>query len=124
MSQVEGSKTEKEQMSAARDSGKSDLPTRRGPASGSEDRLSTLQREDAEEFGEFFHKGKAVAPPNVRSFGEDAILKRAPPDFALGQEHWLGLHDDIRKKLWQIHRLVNPTSITETEKCTRMVEAI
>ena len=51
VSQLEGSKFEKVQMSAARDSAKSDRPTRRGPASCSEDRLSTLQREDAEEFG-------------------------------------------------------------------------
>ena len=57
MSQLEGSKFEKGRMSAARDSAESDRPTRRGPASGSEDRLSTLQREDAEEFGEFFHEG-------------------------------------------------------------------
>ena len=88
VSQLEGSKIEKGQMSAARDSAESDRPTRRGPASSSEDRLSTLQREDAEEFGEIFHKGKAIAPPKVRSFEEDALLKRAPPDFALGQEHW------------------------------------
>ena len=59
----EGSKFEKRQMSTARDSAESDRPTRSGPASGSEDRLSTLQREDAEELGEFFHKGKASAPP-------------------------------------------------------------
>ena len=48
VSQLEGSKIEKGQMSTARDSAESDRPTRRGPASGSEDRLSTLQREDAE----------------------------------------------------------------------------
>ena len=53
MGQVEDSKMEKEQMSAARDSAESDRPTRRGPASCSEDRLSTLQRENAEEIGEF-----------------------------------------------------------------------
>ena len=75
VSQVEGSKVEKGQMSAARDSAESDRPTRRGPASGSNDRLSTLQREDAEEFGEFFHKGKATVPPIVRSFEEDARQK-------------------------------------------------
>ena len=87
MSQLEGSKFEKGQMSAARDSAELDRPTRRGPASGSEDRLSTLQKEDAEEFGEFFHEGKASAPPRVRSFEEDVLLKRPPPDFTLGQEH-------------------------------------
>ncbi|CAN0350238.1 unnamed protein product, partial [Ascophyllum nodosum] len=64
-SQVEGPKFEKGQTSASRDSAESDRPTRRRPASGSEDRLST---EDAEEFGEFFHEGKASAPPKVRSF--------------------------------------------------------
>ena len=42
VSQVEGSKFEKGQMSAARDSAESDRPTRRGPASSSKDRLSTL----------------------------------------------------------------------------------
>ena len=102
MSQVEGSKILKGQMSAARDSAESDRPekgspTRRRPALGSDDRLFTLQREDAEEFGEFLYEGKAVVPPRVRSFEEDAILKRPPPDFALGQEHCLGLHDEIRE---------------------------
>ena len=124
VSQVEGSKIEKGQMSAAQDSAEWDRLTRRGPASGSEDRLSTLQREDAEEFGEFFHEGKAIVPPIVRSFEEGAPLKRPPPDFALGQEHWLGLHVEIREKLWLRYRLVNPTSITEAEECTRMMEAI
>ena len=123
VSQPEGSKFEKGQMSAARDSAESDQPTRRGPASGSEDKLSTLQGEDAEEFGGFFHEGKVVAPPIVRSFEEDALLKRPPPDFVLGQECWLGLHVQIREKLWQGYRLVNPTTITEPEE-TRMIEAI
>ena len=58
LSQLEGSKFEKGQMSAARDSAEWDRPTRRGPALGREDRLSTLQREDAEEFGEFSTKGR------------------------------------------------------------------
>ena len=80
VSQVEGSKIEKGQMSAARDSAESDRPekgspARRRPASGSEDRRSMLQREDEDEFGEFFHEGKAIAPPIVRSFEEDIILK-------------------------------------------------
>ena len=105
VSQVEGSKIEKGQMSAARDSAESDRPTRRGPASGSEDRLSTLQREDAEEFGDFSHEGKAIEPPKVRSFEEDALLKRAPTGFALGQEHWLGLHVEIRENFWLRYRL-------------------
>ena len=64
-SQGEGPKFEKEQTSASWDSAESDRPTRRRPASGSKDRLSTLQREDAEEFGELFHEGKASAPPKV-----------------------------------------------------------
>ena len=124
VSQLEGSKIEKGQMSAARDFSESDRPTRRGPASGSEDRLSTLQRENAEEFGEFLHEGKASAPPRVRSFEEDALLKRPPPDFELGQEHWLGLRDGIREKLWQVYRLVNPSTMEDDEESSRMVEAI
>ena len=129
VSQVEGSEILKGQMSAARSSAKSDRPekgspARRRPSSGSEDRLSMLQREDAEEFGEFFHEGRSVAPPTVRSFEEDALLKQPPPDFALGQEHWLGLHEEIREKLWQVYRLVNPTTIEDAEESTRMVEAI
>ena len=101
VSQVEGSGNEKGQISAARGSAESDRPkkgssARRRPASGSEDRLSMLQRENAEEFGEFLLEGKAVAPPIVRSFEEDALLKRSPPDFVLGKEHWLGLHVEIR----------------------------
>ena len=83
-----------------------------------------LQREDAEEFGEFLHEEKSVASPTVRSFEEDALLKRPQPDFVLGQEHRLELHEDIREKLWQVYRLVNPTTITEAEKFTRIVEAI
>ncbi|CAN0275097.1 unnamed protein product, partial [Ascophyllum nodosum] len=129
VSQVEGSKIEKGQMSATRDSAESDRPekgspARRRPASGSEDRLSTLQREDAEENGEFLHKGKAVVPPRVGSFVEDAILQRPPPDFALGQEHWLGLNNVIREKLWQVYRLVNPSTMEDAEESSRMVEAI
>ena len=62
VSQLEGYKFEKGQMSTARDSAESDRPTRRGSASGSEDRLSTLQKEDAEEFGEFFMKGRQSHP--------------------------------------------------------------
>ena len=116
-------------MSAARGSAELDRPekgspARRRPASGSEDRLSMLQRQDAEEFGEFLHEGKAVAPPRVRSFEEDALLKRPPPDFAQGQEHWLGLHDKIREKLWQVYRLVNPSTMEDAEESTRMVKAI
>ena len=124
VSQPEGSKFEKGHMSAARDSAESDRPTRRGPASGSEDRLSTLQKEDAEEFGEFLHEGKANASPRVRSFEEDARLKRPPPDFELSQEHWLGLHDGIREKLWRMYRLDNPSTMEDDEESSRMVEAI
>ena len=95
VSQVEGSKILKGQMSAARDSAESNRPARRRPASGSEDRLSMLHREDAEEFG----------PPTVRSFEEGALLKRPPPDFGLGQEYWLGLQVYIRERLWLLYRL-------------------
>ena len=68
VSQVEGSESLKGHMSVARGSAKSNRPekgslARRRPLSGSEDRLSMLQREDAEEFGEFLHEGKSVAPP-------------------------------------------------------------
>ena len=87
VNQVEGSKFLKGHMSAARDSAESDRPARRRPASGSEDRLFTLQRENAEEFGEFLYEGKASAPPRVRLFEEDALLKRPPPDCELSQEH-------------------------------------
>ena len=113
VSQVEGSKKLKGQMSAARDSAESDRPARKRPASGSEDRLSMLQREDAEEFG----------PPTVRSFEEDALLKRPPPDFGLGQEHWLGLQVYIREKLWRMYRLDNPLTM-EDEESYRMEEVI
>ena len=129
VSQVEGSEKLKGQMSAARGSAESNRPekgspARRRPSSGSDDRLFMLQRGDAEEFGEFLHEGRSVAPPIVRSFGEDALLKQPPQDFVLGQEHWLGLHEEIREKLWQVYRLANPTTITEAEESTRLVEAI
>ena len=129
VSQVEGSESWKGQMSAARDSVEPNRPekgssARRRLLSGSEDRLFMLQREDAEGVGELLHEGKSVAPPIVRSFEEDALMKRPPPDFVLGQEHWLGLHVEIRENLWQGYRLVNPTSIMEAEEYTRMVEAI
>ena len=129
VSQMEGSESWKGQMSAARDSVEPNRPEKRSPArrrpsSGSEDRLLMLLREDAEEFGEFLHEGMSVAPPIVRSFEEDTLLKRPPPDFVLGQEHWLGLHGEIREKLWQGYLVVNPTTITEAEELTRMVEAI
>ena len=107
-----------------RDSAESDRPTRIRPESGSEDRLSTLQREDAEEFEEFFHEGKASAPPRVRSFEEDARLKRPPPDCELNHEHWLGLHDGTRVKLWRLYSLDNPSTIEDDEESSRMVEAI
>ena len=80
VSQVEGSEYLKGQMSAARGSAESNRPekgspARRRPLSGSEDRLSMLQREDAEEFGGFLHEGRSAAPPTERSFEEDALLK-------------------------------------------------
>ena len=123
-SQVEGPKFEKGQTSASRDSAESDRPTRRRPASGSEERLSTLQREDAEEFGEFFHEGKACAPPKVRSFEEDALLKRPPPDYEQSQEHWLDLHDGTREKLWRLYRMDNPSTLEDDEESVRMEEAM
>ena len=60
----------------------------------------------------------------MRSLEEDALLKRPPPGFDLGQEHWLGLHDGIREKLWQVYRLVNPSTMEDAEESSRMVEAI
>ena len=123
-SQVEGLKFEKGQTSASRDSAESDRPTRRRPASGSEDRLSTLLREDAEEFGEFFHEGKASAPPKVRSFEKDALLKRPPPDYEQSQEHWLDLHDGTREKLWRLYRMDNPSTLEDDEESVRMEEAM
>ena len=123
-SQVEGSKFEKGKMSASRDSAESDRPTRRRPASGSEDRLSTLQREDVEEFGEFFHEGKASAPPKVRSFEEDALLKRPPPDYELSQEHWLDLHDGTREKLWRLYCMDNPSTLEDDEESFRLEAAM
>ena len=59
----------------------------------------------------------------VRSFEEDALLKRPPPDFGLGQEYWLGLRVFIREKLWRLHRLYNPSTMDD-EKLSRMMEAI
>ena len=124
-SQVENSKFEKGQMFASRDSAESDWPTRRRPASGSEDRLSTLQREDAEEFGEIFHEGKASAPPKVRSFEEDALLKRPPLDYKLSEEHWLkNLHDGTREKLWRLYCLDNPSTLEDNEESFRLEEAM
>ena len=123
-SQVEGPKFEKGQTSASRDSAESDRPTRRRPASGSEDRLSTLLREDAEEFGEFFHEGKAGASPKVRSFEEDALLNRPPPDYEQSQENWLDLHDGTREKLWRLYRMDNPSTLEDDEESVRMEEAM
>ena len=127
--QMEGSESLKGQLSAARGSTESNRPEKGSPARGisllgSKDRLSILQKEDVEEFDEFFHEGKSVTQPIVRSFVEDALLKRPPPDFVLGQEHWIGLHEEIRGKLWQVYRLVNPTTFAEAEEPTKEVEAI
>ena len=85
----EGSKIQKGQMSAARDSAESDRSARR----------------------------------TVRSFEEDALLQRPPPDFGLGQEYWLGLRVFIREKLWRVYRLYNPSTMDE-EELSRMMEAI
>ena len=85
----EGSKIQKGQMSAARDSAESDRPARR----------------------------------TVRSFEEDALLQRPPPDFGLGQEYWLGLQVFIREKLWRLYRLYNPLTMDD-EELSRMMEAI
>ena len=41
----------------------------------------------------------------VRSFEEDALLKRPPPDYEQSQEHWLDLHDGTREKLWRLYRM-------------------
>ena len=59
----------------------------------------------------------------VRSFEEDALLKRPPPDFGLGQEYWLGLQVFIREKLWRLYRLYNPSTMDD-EELSRMMEAI
>ena len=82
------------------------------------------QREDAEEFGEFFHEGKASAPPEVRSFEEDALLKRPPPDYEQSQEHWLDLHDGTREKLWRLYRMDNPSTLEDDEESVKMEEAM
>ena len=129
VSQGGGSESLTGQMSAARGSTESNWPEKGSPARGRsslgrEDRLSILQKEDVEEFGEFLHEGKSVAPPIVGSFEEDALLKRPPPDFVLGQKHWIGLHEEIGEKLWQIYRLVNPTTFAEVEQSKNKVEAI
>ena len=62
----------------------------------------------------------------VRSFEEDALLDRPPPDFGLGQEYWLGLQVFevfIREKLWRLYRLYNPSTMDD-EELSRMMEAI
>ena len=59
----------------------------------------------------------------MRSFEEDALLERPPPDFSLGQEYWLGLQVFIREKLWRLYRLYNPSTMDD-EELSRMMEAI
>ena len=66
---------------------------------------SSLPQEDVKGFGEFLHEWNPQTVPKVRSYEEDERLKIPPPDFVLGPEHWLGLHADIRKNLWQAYRL-------------------
>ena len=100
-------------------------PSRERSSLGLEEReLFILPQEDVEKFGEFLHGGKPKAVPKVRSFEEDDMLKRLPPDFVLGPEHWIGLHEEIREKLWQAYRLVNPSTFAEAEQSTKVVEAI
>ena len=65
VSHMEGSENLKGHMSAARGFAESNRPekgspARRTPSSGSEHRLSMLQREDAEGFGEFLHAWREV----------------------------------------------------------------
>ena len=62
--------------------------------------------------------------PENRSFENDVMLKRPPPDFILGPEHWLGFHEEIQKRLWQAYRLVNPTTSAEAEQSLKVVEVI
>ena len=52
------------------------------------------------------------------------MLKRPRPDFVLGPERWLELHEEIREKLWQAYRLVNPTTFAKAEQSLKVVEAI
>ena len=52
------------------------------------------------------------------------MLKRPPPDFVLGPEHWIGLHEENREKLWQAYRLANPTIFAEAEQSSKVVETI
>ena len=59
----------------------------------------------------------------ARSFEEDALLKRPPPDFGLGQEYWLGLQVYIRERLWLLYRLDNPSTMDD-EELSRMMKAI
>ena len=59
----------------------------------------------------------------VRSFEEDALLKRPPPDYEQSQEHWLDLHDGTREKLWRLYRMDNPSTMDD-EELSRMMEAI
>ena len=52
------------------------------------------------------------------------MLKRSPPGFVLGPEHWIGLHEEIWEKIWQVYRLVNPTTFAEAEQYSKVVIAI
>ena len=59
----------------------------------------------------------------VRSFEEDTLLQRPPPDFGQGQEYWLGLQVFTREKLWRLYRMDNPSTMDD-EELSRMMEAI
>ena len=87
--------------------------------------FSILPQEDVEEFGEFLHDWKPKAVLEIRSFEDDGMLKKPPPYFVLGPEHWLGLHEEIPETLfWQAYRLVNPTTFVEAKQSLKVVEAI
>ena len=58
-----------------------------------------------------------------RSFEEDALLKRPPPDYEQSQEHWPDLHDGTVEKLWRLYRMDNPSTMDD-EELSRMMEAI
>ena len=108
----------------ARGSTESNRPGK-GSVSRERSTSGSLPHKDVEEFRESLHEWKPQqAVPKIRSFEEDDMLKRPPPDFVLGPEHWLGLHRDIWEKLWQAYRLVNPTTFVEAEQSSKVVEAI
>ena len=114
------------QMSAARVSSESKRPGK-GSASRERSSLGLEKRNSAilpqEDVG-IPTATETKSCPEIPSFEEDDMLKRPPPDFVLGPEHWLGLHEEIREKLWQAYRLVNPTTFAEAEQSSKVAEAI